>query len=723
MEREGGVEPCHPGVGNQAHYDPNMPTQEQAGDRIGQYRLESVVGHGGCGTVWRAVRLEPFHQVVALKLIRPGMGSEAVLARFAHERQALARMEHPNIARVLDGGVTPSARPYFAMEFIDGAPITDHCDRMRLPLRERAMLLAQACDAVQHAHQRGIIHRDLKPSNILVAIGDDGTPIVKVIDFGVAKALTPGGDGAAMTEAGELIGTPDYMSPEQADPDGADIDTRTDVWGLGAVMHELLCGLPPYRRIDTGGSEASEHPDRSTVGANGRAATLRAARTGDVPHIASRADGVTDATAAARGSTRDTVAQAIWGELGWIPMRAMRPGRDDRYQSAAELAHDLRSWASGGPLIAGPDSVTYRIRAYARTHRTQVIAVAAVTATLVASTAISAWFAVLAGRARDDAERRALETQRIAELQADVVADIDPAFVGAAIVQDALDRHRDIMVQTESDRERRRSLMRTMYEEMIKLNKPDLGVAVIDRWLLTPTEKAVDERMKDLPLAAASVRHGIAHQRWALGQLERAEAIARDVESVRRDQLGPDAPDTLSTVHLLGLVAWSRKDYAQATERLYGAFEGRARALGPDHPDTLDSLAQYGMALCADRRPNEAIVPLGTVLAAQRTLHGTESAQAYGAMRDLGHALAEAGQFEQAIQLLRDAWEGRARTNGLDAPGTARAQAFLGICLADAGRTDEARQVLSDALARNVRAFGEQAPFTQYVRERLSSLR
>ncbi len=687
-------------------------SQPSPGTVVGPFTLLSVAGRGGCGTVWRAERCEPFRQVVAVKLIRPGMGSDAVLARFAHERQALARMDHPNIARVLDGGAMPDGQPYFVMEFVDGEPITAYCDRVGMPLRERALLLAQACDAVQHAHQRGVIHRDLKPSNILVAVGDDGSLHAKVIDFGIAKALSPDGGERAVTEVGEVVGTPEYMSPEQANLDGSDIDTRTDVWGLGAVLHELVCGVPPYGRAGgTGATDATQ-----------RGSTLRAARAGDVRRIATRADEVGAEDASARGCTRHELATALRGELGWIPMYAMRARPEDRYQSPAQLALDLRAWVAGGLLVAGPDSAAYRFRTYARTHRPQVAAAGTVAMVLVAASGVSAWFAVHESRARDEAERRARETQRIAELQAGVIGALEPSYVGAAIVQDALDRHRDVMVATEPDRDRRRALMRTMYEELIKLNKPDIGLAVIDRWLVTPMERAIDEHMADLPLAAASMRHGIADRRWALGQLDEADRIAREVELVRTEALGPDAPETLATMHLLGMIAWSRGDLAEAIERLESAWRGRVRALGESHADTLDSAAQFGNALVGADRDAEALVPLRMVLDAQRSAHGVGSAQAYGAMRDLGLALGNLGRFDEALPLLRMAWEGRVRTIGPDAPGTVRAQAFLGMCLADAGQADEARVVLVDALGRSERVYGTEAPFTKNVRERVARL-
>ncbi|MBU3727837.1 MAG: tetratricopeptide repeat protein [Phycisphaerales bacterium] len=681
---------------------------EIPGAVVGPYRLLDQVGRGGFGTVWRAVREHPFEQQVAVKLIKLGMDSEAVLARFDHERRAMALMDHPGIARAIDGGITDRGRAYFVMEYVDGMPITDFCDRRTLGLHERALLLAQACDAIQHAHQRGFIHRDLKPSNILVRTRDDGSPEVKIIDFGIAKALASSERGMTVTEAGELVGTPEYMSPEQADIDGGTADTRSDVWSLGAVLYELLTGNPPI----------GSHGDPDTT----RASTMRQLREGSVPRPRTRAAGCAAADAAARGTTPQRLAHALRREPEWICMKSLRRSPDERYESAGAFARDLRRWVSGEPVQAGPESVAYRLRAYARTHRTQVAAAVAVLASLVAATATSTWFALRESRARAESEARATETARIAELQSSVLSRIDPAWVGAAIVQDALNRHRDVLVATEPDASVRKPLLATMYKEMIKLNKADIGRDVIDRWIVTPTEKSIDEQLADMPAAASGMRHQVAKRRWVLGQLDAADALARRALGERERLIGPDATATLETVHLLGMITWSRGDAAAAIPLLARARDGRTAALGDRHPDAVESATQHANALAAAGRAAEAVPLLRALLTIQQESFGDASAEAAGAQRDLGAALAQVGAHEEAVTLLRAAWQRRVALIGPNAPGTVATHAMLASSLAKSGARAEAIGMLMDALALMERSHGTRDLLTLSYRTRLGEL-
>ena len=384
--------------------------QEQPGSMIGPYKLLERIGEGGFGIVFMAEQVRPVRRRVALKIVKPGMDTRQVTARFEAERQALALMDHPNIARVFDAGATDAGRPYFVMELVRGVPITVYCDQQLQTIRQRLGLFVATCHAVQHAHQKGIIHRDIKPSNVLIT-EHDGTPVPKVIDFGVAKALSGQlTDKTIFTGFSQLIGTPLYMSPEQTELSGLDVDTRSDVYSLGVLLYELLTGKTPFehdRLIEVGYDEMrriirEEEPAKPST----RLSTLgQAAST-----IATR-----------RGSNPPALVELCRGELDWIVMKAMEKDRRRRYETATALAADVECFLHDEPVSACPPSAGYRMRKFVRRNRTALTAAALVLAALLLGSIVSTWQAIRATVAEDEsAQRLTAETrERLRAVQAE----------------------------------------------------------------------------------------------------------------------------------------------------------------------------------------------------------------------------------------------------------------------------------------------------------------
>ncbi|MEM1012024.1 MAG: serine/threonine-protein kinase [Planctomycetota bacterium] len=385
---------------------PSMTTQVgdrlEAGAEIGPYKILETIGEGGMGVVFKAEQRPPLRRMVALKIIKAGLDSKEVIARFEAERQALAMMDHPGIAKVFDAGTTPSGKPFFAMEFVAGQPISDFCDLHRLSVRRRLMLFADVCDAIQHAHNKGVIHRDLKPANVLVSL-PGGVPQAKIIDFGVAKALRQKlSERTLYTETGQLVGTPEYMSPEQAEGGVLEVDIRSDVYSLGVLLYELLCGCLPFdsKKIRAGGvldiqrmirDEDPPRPSQAVTSLDaGRALGVMAARQCDVNEL------------------RKELAR----ELEWIVLTAMRKDRTERYATAAELGEDVRRYLADKPLKAAPVSWVYAGRKFLGRNKGVVAIASAVAASFIVGVGAVGYFGYQASV--ENAELR----EEIADLKA-----------------------------------------------------------------------------------------------------------------------------------------------------------------------------------------------------------------------------------------------------------------------------------------------------------------
>jgi len=380
---------------------------EGPGMTIGRYKLLQLIGEGGMALVYLAEQKKPVRRQVALKIIKPGMDSRQVIARFEAERQTLALLDHPNIAHVFDAGTTKAGRPYFVMEYVKGMSITKYCDEHKLNIEQRLRLFEQVCEGVHHAHQKGIIHRDLKPSNILVSVhGERAVP--KIIDFGIAKAITqPLTDKTFFTYEGQLLGTPEYMSPEQVDLATQDIDIRSDIYSLGVVLYELLAGVLPFEResFERVGFEEIQRTIREQEPAS---PSIR------LTHLGEKAKTI----AASRGTQVIALARRLHRELEWIPLKAMRKDRCRRYKSASEVADDIRNYLNGNPLIAGPETAMYRVRKFVRRHAGSVATVALVAVAIILGLVISTAMYFRAESMRVQAEQ-AREKETIARTRAE----------------------------------------------------------------------------------------------------------------------------------------------------------------------------------------------------------------------------------------------------------------------------------------------------------------
>jgi serine/threonine protein kinase/tetratricopeptide (TPR) repeat protein len=577
-----GPDPAQIATGDAPSSDPERP-----GAVIGPYKLLQAIGEGGMGVVFMAEQSRPVRRKVALKVIKPGMDTKQVIARFEAERQALALMDHPNIAKVLDAGATESGRPYFVMELVRGIPITDYCDREHLAIPERLELFVQVCQAVQHAHQKGIIHRDLKPSNILVTL-HDGAPVPRIIDFGVAKAM-----GQQLTEKtlftgfAQLVGTPLYMSPEQAEVSGLDIDTRSDIYSLGVLLYELLTGTTPF--------------DPETLRKAALDEVRRIIREEEPPKPSTRLStlGATLADVSAkRGSEPRRLGKVVRGELDWIVMKALEKDRNRRYETINGLAADVRRYLDDEPVQACPPSVWYRFTKSARRNRVALVTSALVATALVLGTAVSIWQAVLATRAEGRAQTEASIAQAVNDfLREDLLAQASPD----------IQSDRDLKLRTVLDRAAGRIAGRFERQPLVEAAlRQTLG----DTYAALGLDREAEphfERARDLRLREVGVQHpgtleamvGLAGVYQRTNQFDKAVRLLVRVLEVGRRTPGEDHPVVLQAMGRLGAVYRDQGKLKEAEPLIVETLERCKRALGEAHHVTLiamiDRLRLYSL--------------------------------------------------------------------------------------------------------------------------------
>jgi eukaryotic-like serine/threonine-protein kinase len=663
-----------------------LESTETAGAVIGRYHLLQKIGEGGMGEVWLAEQKEPVRRRVALKLVKAGMNSREVIARFESERQALALMEHPAIAKVFDAGSTPQGAPYFVMEYVAGVPITAYCDNHRLSTRERLLLFTHVCEGVQHAHQKAIIHRDLKPSNILVT-EVDGRPAPKIIDFGVAKALTHQLTADTMfTRVGALVGTPEYMSPEQALSSTEDIDTRTDVYSLGIILYELLAGAPPLELRRIAFDEF-----------------LRRLREDDAPKPSTRLRSQDPATstevARKRRTEPQTLAKLMRGDLDSIALKALEKDRARRYGSPSDLAADIARYLNNEAVLAVAPSAAYRARKFTRRHRWGLTTACAFALVLIAATIVSVRQSVRANReaaasqAVNDFLRNDLLAQASATSQSQAGVKVDPDIK----VRTALDRAAArIGGKFPQQPEVEASIRETMGETYLDLRLFAEARRQLERALELRRTVSGPENLQTLK----TMGH-LARAYDEEGKVSQAEALQTQALQVARRVLGPDHPTTLAGMYTLAVVYSDQRKYAQAEALDNQVFETRRRVLGPEHPETLSSMGALAADYFYQRKYPQAEALESQVLQIRRRILGPDHPDALNTMNSLAVIYDREGKYPQAEDLDRQVLEVRRRVLGPEHPDTLVSVSNLGIAYRSQGKYAQAEAIYRAWLAIN----------------------
>jgi eukaryotic-like serine/threonine-protein kinase len=661
---------------------------EKPGSAIGPYVLREQIGEGGMGVVFRAEQSSPVRRTVALKVIKPGMDSVQFIARLEAERQALALMDHPSIAKFLDAGATECGRPFLVMELIDGIPITEYCNGNRLTLTARLELFELVCQAIQHAHQKGIIHRDIKPTNVLVALRD-GKPTPKMIDFGVAKAV-----GQRLTEKtlftglGMVVGTFEYMSPEQAEigarPEG--IDTRSDIYSLGVLLYELLTGNTPLesRRL-------RELPLDEI---------LRLIREEDPPRPSRRlatSEGAVS-IAAARGTVSSRLIRDVCGDLDWIVMKSLEKDPARRYESASSLARDIRHYLEDEAVDAQPPSARYRLRKLAFKHRAALAVATGFVVVLIAATAISAWEAVRANRAEAGAR-----------------LDRDQALRAARAQTEARELAQSAEKSARIEAAKATAINTFLMEDLLSQANPEQNAVernVSVRELLDRASIRVNERFQNQPDVESEIRKAIANAYHDLGVFDESERHWRAILELARKTTGPDSPRTWFAQAHVGHLLKHLGRKSEGLKILNEAKEALERLEGRDHPDTIIAMEYLGSAYSESGELPRALSLMEEAVRLRTERAGNDRAVSGKSVQNLARAYNRAGRYSDASALLLKKLDSDKAQRAADHPDTITDMQILADTYEGAGRMSEAISLGEEVLKLSKSRLGANHPET-----------
>jgi eukaryotic-like serine/threonine-protein kinase len=654
---------------------------------IGPYKLLHRLGEGGMGQVWLAEQTAPVQREVALKLIRIGFYDREHLQRFFAERQSLAIMDHPAIAKVFDAGATPGGQPYFVMEYVPGLPITKYCDDKRLTIRQRLELFMKVCEGVQHAHQKAIIHRDLKPPNILVT-EVDGKPMPRIIDFGLAKAIGPEitQENLMMTRAGDWVGTPGYMSPEQADS-SADVDTRTDVYSLGVVLYVLLTGDQPFD-VSRWSKQPFHEVVRELCEVDPQKPSTKI-RKHDAATLANVAE--------KRQNQPEMLVHQVSGDLDCIVLKALEKDRNRRYATPLELAADVDCYLRNVPVSAHSPSLGYRARKYARRHRVGVTAAAAALVLLVGFAIAQS---VELRKIREQRDR----ADRISQFMSGIFKVPNPSEARGNTVtaREILDRaSQQIGANLNKDPELQSQLMQTMAQTYAGLGLYSHAQELTERTLSIQRSLFGDRNRKTL-----ATESYLGQLLRAQNHLPEAEKLLQATIATQRQVLGSNDPDTLASMDRLAYVYTNEGRHSDSEALLRQTLDAERRVLGPDDPQTLGTMTELAEILTPQARYAEADKLYAELIAAQRRTLGTDHPSTLLSMSHAAENLEEEDRYTEAEKMYSDVIDAQRRVLGPEHPQTLRAMSFLAVVLMKEGRYAEADKLQNQVIEVKARVLG-----------------